>query len=114
MDHSFYPSSPQRTPSAQGASRAWRSPRSLHEPVLSSAQEELGVNPEPPSGSDTSASDASVEGDSRQPVWWGRSQAQLTRYVSEQPGRAALLALGAGALAALLLGRGLSRRRRRD
>jgi hypothetical protein len=41
-------------------------------------------------------------------------QEQVSRYVSEQPGKAALVALGAGALAALVLGRGLRGRRHRD
>jgi len=109
MADRFDPPTPehtQRHPHTEGASPAWRSPRSLQEPVLSSAQEELDMNPEPQSANFTSASDSSVAGLSGQPAWWRRSQEQLTRYASEQPGRAALMALGAGALAALLLGRG--------
>jgi len=117
MADSLNPPTPQRTqrkPYTEGASRAWRSTRSLHDPVLSSAQEELDANPEPHSASCTSASDASVAGRSGQAAWWSRSQEQITRYATEQPGRAALMALGAGAVATLLLGRGLSSRRRKD
>ena len=117
MADSLNPPAPERTqrkPYTEGASRAWRSTRSLHDPVLSSAQEELDANPEPHSASCTSASDSSVAGRSGQAAWWSRSQEQITRYATEQPGRAALMALGAGAVATLLLGRGLSSRRRKD
>ena len=116
MADRFYPPTPehtQRTLSNEGASLAWRSPRSLNEPVLSSAQEELDMNTVSQSTSYNTASDTSVESHSGQAPWWRRSQEQLTRYASEQPGRAALMALGAGALAALLLGRGSSSRRRK-
>lgn len=117
MADSLNPPTPERTqrkPYTEGESRAWRSARSLHEPVLSSAQEELDANPEPQSASFTRAADSSVEGRSGHSAWWSRPQEQLTRYATEQPGRAALMALGAGAVAMLLLGRGLSTRRRKD
>jgi hypothetical protein len=116
MADSLNPPKPERTqrnPHTEGASRAWRSPRHLNEPVLSSAQEELHANPEPQSASYSSATGSGVAGRSGQAAWWRRPQEQLTHYAREQPGRAALLALGAGALAALLLGRGSSSRRRK-
>ena len=48
------------------------------------------------------------------PAWWSRLEDRLHLYVNEQPGRAALMALGAGALAALWLGRGPRGRSRKD
>ncbi len=87
--------------------------RSLQEPVLSSAEVELDT-----ASHDTGASYIGMEEGAPPSAapsrWWADTQAQLGRYVSEQPGKAALMALGAGALAALLLGQRMRGRRRRD
>ena len=88
--------------------------RALDQPVLSSAEEELAL--------DTAENDtgASYIGTSDTPTDSAAGSLQssreaLSRYVQAQPLKAALVAMGAGALAALLLGRGSrSRRRRRD
>ncbi len=89
--------------------------RALSEPVLRSAEDELDIQMH-----DTGASYTGVEGSrlgyrgASQPPWWTQIQSQAGRYASEQPAKAALLALGAGALAALLLGRRFGGRRHRN
>ncbi len=121
-DRLTLPSSQSHSPKP-GPDRSWLSHRTLNEPVLSSAQEELDVKPNPYSDKHSGATFSeqthqsaqkvqSDQGD--QLVWWSRPQEQFMRYVSEQPGRAALMAVGAGAVAALLLGLGLSSRRRKE
>lgn len=86
--------------------------RSLNDPVLTSAEEELDVARSDPDASTWASSE--VPGGGTAAPWWPQMQDRLGRYVSERPGRAALLALGAGALAAVVLGQGFRGRRRRD
>lgn len=81
--------------------------RSLSEPVLTSVEEEW-VADDLSHGADTLAP---------QPPWsdagtWTREP--ISRFVRERPLRAALLALGVGALAAALLGRSGGRRARKE
>lgn len=89
--------------------------RVLNEPVLRSAEDELDIQMH-----DTGASYTGGEGSrlayrgANASAWWTQIQSQASRYVSEQPGKAALMALGAGALAALLLGRRFGGRRQRN
>jgi hypothetical protein len=75
----------------------------LAEPVLSSADEELDM--------DTPAHDtgSSYTGAAQEARARDSAQASVMRFVQARPGRAALMALGAGAALALLLG---GRRRR--
>ncbi len=90
----------------------WKTHRPLQEPVLESVEEEFGVQPptEQPSRAaiDGNGLDASGQ------VWWSRLREQVAEQVSQQPARAALLALGAGALTAWLLSQALHRRRERS
>lgn len=90
--------------------------RSLQEPVLSPAEAELAMDtPEHDTGSTYTAAQGWADGTgSGLSAWWSRTEAQVQRYVGEQPGKAALIAMGAGALAALLLGQRMRSRRRRD
>jgi hypothetical protein len=44
--------------------------------------------------------------------WWDKMRQQLMEQVREQPARSALLALGVGMVAALLLAQGMRRGRR--
>ena len=94
------------------------SQRRLHEPVMSSAEDEMSLDmPSLDSGNtDTAGEEAApiYGSSSSRPAWWMRMEDNVSRYVSEQPGRAALMALGAGALAAALLGRGMRGRGRKD
>ncbi len=89
--------------------------RTLNEPVLHSAEDELDIQMH-----DTGASYTGTEGSrlgyrmASQSPWWTQIQSQASRYVSEQPAKAALMALGAGALAAVLLGRRFGGRRHRN
>lgn len=83
--------------------------RSLQEPVLASAEDEL----EPAAQSTPAGSQAPESAQGA-----GPAQAQairladgLRRWVSDRPGQAALAALGAGALLALLAGRRRQNRR---
>lgn len=96
-----------------GSGRARVGARALNEPVLSSAEDELDVNTNTTSQASQAQGSTYTTGDTS-PAWWMRLEGQVSRYVNEQPGRAALMAVGAGALAAMLLGRRLSGRRRRD
>ncbi len=107
-----------RAKPSSDAPRTGETHRSLQEPVLSSAEEELGLDT---SMHDSGTTYTAEEGSApiystagSRPAWWMRMEDNLGRYVSEQPGRAALMALGAGALAAVLLGRGMRGRRRKD
>ena len=115
MPETRFPANPSRAfapVSALGPSH-----RRLQEPVMSSAQDELGLDtPEHDSGSTYTAGEgaAPLYASASRPAWWMRMEGSMSRYVNEQPGRAALMALGAGALAALLLGRGMRGRRRKD
>jgi len=91
----------------------WHVQRPLSEPVLESAEQELGTQGAPSAQSRPEhRSSVSGNGIDRK-GWqvWNQMREQLTQRVSEQPGRTALLAVGAGALAGLLLGRILGRRR---
>ena len=76
--------------------------RPLAAPVLASADEELDV--------DTAAHDTGSSYTGTAAVNESAGSG-LMRYVQAQPGRAALMALGAGALLAMLWGRRLRRRR---
>jgi hypothetical protein len=81
--------------------------RSLSEPVLTSVEEEWVAD-------DGSHGTAAV---APQPTWPNAGtwlQEPISRFVSERPLRAALLALGVGALAAALLGRNGGRRPRKE
>jgi hypothetical protein len=100
-------------PDSPGAAPARRS---LQEPVLSPAEAELDMDtPEHDTGTTYTGPEGSAEGSgSGLATWWSRTEAQVGRYVGEQPGKAALMALGAGALVALLLGQRLRGRRRRN
>lgn len=104
----------------RGGSTGTQGVRSLQEPVLTSVQEELEVDtPEHDTGTSytgTDGADATLGGRSAGTgaPWWASVEDRLGRYVSEQPGKAALMALGAGALAALVLGQRMRGRRRRD
>lgn len=93
----------------------WSGRRALEEPVLNTAEQELDMNMDT-ALHDTGASYTGVE--PAQPSQPGRAWAEwaraVERQVSERPVRAALVALGAGALAAWLLGRSLRSRRRRN
>ena len=96
---------------ALAGSSNWQAHRPLSEPVLESVEAEIGaqaaeqVRPVPEAsrtggnGVDTSAS-----------FWWEQMRQQLSEQMREQPTRSALLALGMGALAALLIAQGLRRR----
>lgn len=86
--------------------------RSLNDPVLSSAEDELDLDGMPQAGPTWTAAGEPAGGTAA--PWWAQAQDRVERFVSERPGRAALMALGAGALAALVLGQGLRGRRRKD
>ena len=91
----------------------WQVQRPLSEPVLESAEQELG-SPGASSTPSRPEQRSSVSGngiDHKGWQVWNQMREQLTQRVSEQPGRTALLAVGAGALAGLLLGRILGRGR---
>ncbi|MEI7786813.1 MAG: hypothetical protein WCK08_20685 [Betaproteobacteria bacterium] len=116
--------------STQGStSSRWHVQRPLSEPVLESVERELGAQaaqgsqeahkvhepqgtparaeqPRPHTGSHT-GNGIDHKG------WqsWADLRDQLAHRVTEQPGRAALVAVGAGALTALLLNRILGRKR---
>lgn len=108
------------SPTADAYATAGARPRSLNQPVLSSAEEELDMDtPTHDTGSSytgTAGAGGQVEGSGAnvRPAWWLRVEDQLARYVNEQPAKAALMALGAGAVAALLLGRGRRGKRGRN
>lgn len=87
--------------------------RSLQEPVLSPAEAELDTS-EHDTGTSYTGSPAQAAGSPGLADWWSRTGSQVSRYVGEQPGKAALVAMGAGALLALLLGQRMRGRRRRD
>lgn len=99
--------------------------RRLQDPVQPSAAQEVLVDrtqPITPSAQPAQPSPAGAAwpfpgGDEAQQPgdavrWLTRTSGEVGRYVAEQPLKAALLAVGAGALAALLLGRGMSRAQR--
>lgn len=91
--------------------------RSLQEPVLRSVEEEeldMDTPMHDTGASYTGSEGASMASGTAHPGQWADLQARLARYVGQQPGKAALMALGAGALAALVLGQRMRGRRRRD
>lgn len=115
MASSSTPPTPSTSP-YRDASSAAPARRSLQESVLSPAEAELDMDMP---GHDTGTTYTGLEGSASRASsgltdWWSRTEAQLGRYVGEQPGKAALIAVGAGALAALLLGQRMRGRRRRD
>lgn len=109
---------PSGSPFSSASTGPWEGRRSLNDPVLTSAEEELDVDtPTHDTGTSYTGTDDSSMGyqsAASKPEWWMRMEDQVGRYVSEKPGKAALMALGAGALAALLLGQRMRGRRRRD
>lgn len=110
------PASSSPSSSLHDASPAAPARRSLQEPVLSPAEDELAMDTsEHDTGTSYTGAQASAEGaGSGLADWWSRTEAQVGRYVGAQPGKAALIAMGAGALAALWLGQRMRGRRRRD
>ncbi len=95
----------------EGAS-TWKIHRSLQEPVLESAEEEIGVRS--PTGQQAGAALGGNGLDASGQVWWVRLREQVAQQVNQQPARTALLALGAGALTAWLFSQALRRRRERS
>lgn len=89
--------------SSQGStSSRWHVQRPLSEPVLESVEEELGAR----GAQQEEHAPLSGNGiDRRGWLAWNQMREQLSQQVSQQPARTALLAVGAGALAALLLSR---------
>ncbi len=98
----------EQTSSQGSTSSRWHAQRPLSEPVLESVEGELGAQ------SSQQQEHAHLSGngiDRRGWQAWKQMREQLSQQVSQQPGRAALLAVGAGALAALLLSRILGNKR---
>lgn len=88
----------------------WQVQRPLSEPVLESAEQELG-SPGASSTPSRPEQRSAVSGngiDHKGWQAWNQMREQLSQRVSEQPGRTALLAVGAGALAGLWLSCSLS------
>jgi hypothetical protein len=103
----------EQTSSQNLSSKRWQVQRPLSEPVLESAEQELG-SPGPLSTPSRPDQRSSVSGNGiDRKGWqaWNQMREQLTQRVSAQPGRTALLAVSAGALAGLLLSRIFGRRR---
>ena len=94
------------TAAGEGVAR-WKTHRPLQENVLESVEEEIRVAPSIGPQSSSSAASPPLDGSSQ--VWWSRLREQVAQQVEEKPARTALLALGAGALTAWLLGRTLRR-----
>lgn len=90
----------------------WRGQRALEEPVLSTADQELDGQAATQQASAAASPEPSAA--ARAASAWHEVQQLLARQVSERPARTALLAVGAGALAAWMLGQSLRGRRGRD
>jgi len=95
-----------------GGTARWKTHRSLQEPVLETVEEEIGVAPA--AGQQQSAAIVGNGLDASGSISWSRLREQVVQQVGQQPLRAALLALGVGALGAWLLSQGLRRRRGRN
>ena len=103
--------------SVGGSSARWQAHRPLSEPVLGSVEQELGAQAaqEAQAQPDQRASGIARSGngiDHSGSAWWSRLQSQVAQQGSQRPAQAALVALGVGAMLALLAG--ASGRRRRD
>jgi hypothetical protein len=91
----------------------WRAQRPLSEPVLESIEAEIGAQaadavaqkPQSPRMAGNGADPSGL-------FWWDKMRQQLMTQVREQPTRSALLALGVGVAAALLMAQGMRRSRR--
>lgn len=99
--------------SNQAATTAvWHVQRPLSEPVLESVEHELSEH-SAPLDSHKRAPSTGNGIDHKGWAAWQQLREQLTHRVSERPGQAALIAVGAGALAALLLARVIGSKRGR-
>jgi hypothetical protein len=98
---------------APTGSSNWQAQRPLSEPVLESVEAEIGVQAADPSAPTPQAPKMAGNGaDPSGLFWWDKMRQQLMEQVREQPARSALLALGVGMVAALLMAQGMRRGRR--
>jgi hypothetical protein len=101
-----------KAPTASGPSN-WQAKRPLSEPVLESVEAEIGAQAADPGASTPHAPKMAGNGaDPSGLFWWDKMRQQLMEQVREQPARSALLALGVGMVAALLMAQGMRRSRR--
>jgi len=92
---------------------SWRAQRPLSEPVLESVEAEIGVQATETGAREPQPARMAGNGADRSGLfWWDKMRQQLMTQVSEQPARSALLALGIGVVAALLMTQGMRRGRR--
>lgn len=91
----------------------WQAHRPLREPVLESIETEISAQALEQAGPVPEASRTGGNGvDTSGSFWWEQMRQQLSEQMKAQPARSALLALGVGALAALLIAQSLRRSRR--